>query len=430
LEGKIMERRFEERKRAMLAECEVAPEVFSGMQRRLRAFAAPFIGCLRRREQKEHAQTYLSGLLSDLKRKNTESIAYRHDQDRRGLQHFMGESAWDHQPFLMELARQVGEDIGEPDGVIVFDPSGFQKKGTESVGVARQWLGRLGKVDNGQVAVYMGYASRKEHALVNERLFLPRKWAQDKRRRKKCGVPKELRFKTRHELAFEMLEEQEQFLPHTWVAGDVEMGRSTAFRKGLRARGKQYLLGIPSNSSVRELDTPPPPYGGRGARPKQPFQNVTRWRESLPRSAWVRVDVRDGEKGPLAVEMVKTRVQTRTERKLGAVTEELLVVMRFQDENRKTKYAYYLSNAHPDTPYEELARVAKAEHRIEDCIKRNKSETGLADYEVRTWHGWHHHQTLSLIAAWFLNQEMRRGKKTDACDHSAPDSQGPRNAAA
>jgi SRSO17 transposase len=419
-----MERRFQERRRAMLGECEVAPEVFAGMVKRLREFAAPFVECLWRREQKENAKVYLSGLLSDLERKNGESIAYRHDQDRRAMQRFIGESNWEHPPFLKELGRQVGEEIGEEDGVIVFDPSGFQKKGTESVGVARQWLGRLGKVDNGQVAVYMGYASREEHALVNERLYLPREWTKNRKRCRKAGVPREIRFKTRHELAIEMLEEQERFLPHAWIAGDDEMGRSTAFRRALRNREEQYLLGVPSNTSVRDLDAEPPPYGGHGARPKQPFQNVTRWRESLPKSAWSRVDVRDGEKRPLVIEITAAKVLARTERKRGVNTEELLVVTRVREDTGKMKYDYYLSNASVETPREELARVAKAEHRIEECIQRGKSEAGLADYEVRTWKGWHHHQTLSLIAVWFLTQEARRGGKVDAGNHGTTDSRG------
>ncbi len=420
-----MQRRFSERKKEMLAECEVSTKVFAGMMTRLNAFAQPFIDSLARREQKEHTQAYLSGLLSDLERKNTESIAYRHNQDRRDLQHFIGGSAWDHQPLLTELARQVGSEIAEPGGVIVFDPSGFPKKGKASVGVARQWLGRLGKVDNGQVAVYMGYTSRSEHALVNERLFLPREWTRDKARCRKCGVPSDIRFQTRHELAFEMLDEQAEHLPHTWIAGDVEMGRSTAFRRGLRAREEQYLLAVPSNTGVRDLAAPLPAYGGRGAKPKQAFQNVTRWRKSRKESEWEQVNVRDGEKGGLVVEILKTRVQAKTERKRGVVTAELLVVIRYKKDGEKVlTHDYYMSNAPADTPVEELARVAKAEHRIEECIKRGKSEAGLADYEVRTWRGWHHHQTLSLLATWFLILESRRGKKIHPSDHGTASTPG------
>ena len=189
------------------------------------------------------------------------------------------------------------------------------------------------------------------------------------------------------------------------------MGRSSRFRRDLRALDEQYLLDVPSNTNIRDLEVEPPAYCGRGRLPKQPFQRVDAWRDSLPKDAWVRINVRDGEKGPLVLEMVKRRVVARTERSQAETGEELLVVTRSRDENGQMKYDYHLSNAHPDTPLKELARVVKAEHRIEDGIKRAKSEAGLSDYEVRTWAGWYHHQTLSLIATWFLIRETRRGKK-------------------
>ena len=169
-----MERRFEIRKRRILQEADIKQQVTQGMLERLEQFAESFIASFGRREPKQNAQIYISGLLSDLRRKNVESIAYRYDQDRRALQRFIGFAPWDHQPLLEELARQVGAELGENDGVIVFDPSAHKKCGNDSVGVQRQWLGRLGKVDNGQVAIYMGYASRKEHGLVDTRLYLPK----------------------------------------------------------------------------------------------------------------------------------------------------------------------------------------------------------------------------------------------------------------
>jgi SRSO17 transposase len=314
-----------------------------------------------------------------------------------------------------ELARQIGVEIGEDDGVIVFDPSGHKKCGRDSVGVQRQWLGRLGKVDNGQVGVYMGYASRKEHALADERLYLPKDWTKDKVRRKKCGIPKHIRYQTRHELSLDMLENNGRYLPHKWIAGDDEMGRSSCFRRDLRGLGEQYILAVPSNTSIRDLESKPPAYGGRGPQPKQPFQQVGKWQEALSHTAWTKVDVRDGEKGPLTMEIVTCRVVARTERSRDKTVEELLIVTRTPEGNGKVRYDYHLSNAPADTPLDELARVVKAEHRVEDCIKRAKSEAGLSDYEVRTWNGWYHHQTLSLIATWFLICETRRGKKIHPC---------------
>lgn len=421
-----MQRRFEVRKQQMLDECHVPPDLFKDMLKRLKQFAVPFTKCLYRKEQKEHAEVYLLGLLSDLDRKNVESIAYRFGRQRRGMQRFIGFACWDHEPLLEELARQVGAQIGQEDGVIVFDPSGFEKKGKHSVGVARQWLGRLGKVDQGQVAVYMAYASRLGHALVDTRLYLPKEWTNDKTRCKDCGVPAPLRrHRTRHELALEMLEQKGHVLPHAWIAGDDEMGRSTKFRRQLRGLQEHYLLAVPSNTNVRDLDAPRPPYKGRGAPPKQPFQRVDTWRASLPKETWTRIDVRDGEKGPLALEIAKTRVVARTDNSRADAQEELLVVTRVLDQDKKIKHDYYLSSAPADTPLAELARVAKAEYRVEECIKRGKSEAGLADYEVRTWTGWYHHQALSLMAVWFLTSEVRRGKKMDAGNHSSTDPRRP-----
>jgi SRSO17 transposase len=413
-----MERRYELRLEQMLAQAEVSPERMQNLFDRLDAFVEPFAASLDQPERRRHAAEYLTGLLSKLPRKSGEAIAYLHDSQRQGLQNFVGSVPWDHQPLLATLARQVGEDLGEPDGVIVFDPSAFAKKGTKSVGVARQWCGRLGKVENCQVGVFMAYVSRKEHALVNTRLYLPKEWAKGKDRRKGAGVPKDVKFRTRHQLALEMLEERNTALPHSWVAGDDEMGRPSGFRGQLRSRGERYLLGVPANSRVRDLDVPPPQYAGRGRYPKSPFLRLDRWRAALPEDAWTSIEVRDGEKGPLVIEVVKRRVQARTETG-GMGPDELLVVTREAQSDGKFKHDYYLSNADPDEPLTELARVCKAAHRVEECFRRGKSEAGLGDYQVRNWRGWHHHQTLSLLAAWFLNQETRRGKNRGPGVHGA-----------
>jgi len=420
-----MERRFDSRGEKVRAECKVPPQVFNGMMERLVTFAGPYVERLCRPEQREHAQTYLQGLLSDLQQKNAERIAYRYDEDRLGLQNFIGTSPWNHRPLLDELACQVGRELGKPNGVLVFDPSAFAKKGKHSVGVARQWCGRLGKKENCQVGVFLGYVSEEEHALVDMRLYLPEEWTKDRRRCKAAGVPrKEMRLRTRHELALEMLESRGPLLPHAWIAGDDEMGRPAWFRRELAGRGERYLLAVPSNTTIRDLEADPPPYCGRGQPPKRPFRQVRKWCESLPASAWTTVQVREGAKGPIEVEIVKRRVVAKIERKIGP--EETLVVIRSLDEDKKVKTDYYLSNAPPDTPLAEFARVANAEHRIEECIKRAKSEAGMAQYQVRNWRGWHHHITLCLIATWFLVCEAQRGKQMDASDHGSPSPPGVR----
>jgi len=414
-----MDRRFDTRLREMLAQAQVSPELTKGLLSRLDTFVQPFTASLAEPEQRRHTVEYLTGLLSNLEHKTGEAIAYLHDQERQGLQKFIGLAPWSDQSLFLTLARQVGADLGEADGVIVFDPSAFAKKGTASVGVQRQWCGRLGKTENCQVGVYMAYVSRKEHAIVNTRLYLPKEWTKDRRRCKAAGVPKTVEFHTRHELALEMLEEHGAVLPHTWVAGDDEMGRPTGFRLKLRGRGERYLLAVPSNTLIRDLDAPPPEYAGRGQHPQNPFVRVARWCAALPESAWRTIEVRDGEKGPLTVDVVKCRVRARTPTG-GTGPDEVLFITRERQGNGTFKHDYYLSNADPEVPLQELARVAKAAHRIEDCLKRAKGEAGLGDYQVRNWIAWHHHQTLALLAAWFLNQETRRGKNPDPrAEHAA-----------
>jgi SRSO17 transposase len=422
-----MERRFRVRLQELLDDAVVPGALVRGVLPRLEAFLEPFVCTLHTAEQRRHAREFVTGLLSDLPGKDVESIAYFHDQDRQALQKFIGQGDWDHGPVVTELARQVGGALGEPDGVLVFDPSAFPKKGNESVGVQRQWCGRLGKVENCQVGIYLGYVSRRDHALVDFRLFLSQEWARRKRRRAKAGVPTAVGFRTRHELMLEMLDEQGPRLPHAWVAGDDELGRSSWFRQELRSRGEQYLLAVPANTLVRDLRQPDPPYSGHGRRPKAPFVRADRWCAALPASAWQTVEVRAGEQGPLVVQAARTLVQARAEGK-AAQAVEFLVVFRERQADATWKHDYLLAAAPWDTTLAEFARVFKAQHRIEEALKRAKSEAGLADYQVRTWRGWHHHQALSLLATWFLTQEARRGKNPDTraertagpCAHRGP----------
>jgi SRSO17 transposase len=405
-----MERRFAVRYEELMAEAEVKPEALEGVLERLEEFVGPFAASLAHAAQRGHLEEYVMGLVSNVKRKNIETIAYLHEQDRQPLQKFIGQKPWEWQPLVGELARQIGTTLGEADGVLVIDPSGVLKQGKASVGVARQWCGRAGKVDNCQVGVYLGYVTRKEHALVDTRLYLPKEWTKDKKRCKRAGIPKEVRFRTRHELALEMLRDHRLVLPHTWVTGDDEMGRSSGFREELRGMNERYLLAVPSNTLVRDLDAAPPPNSGSGKPPKVPFQRADAWMKKAKN--WTRIEVRPGEKGPLVTEVVKARVQTKLGRRNGP--QETLVIFRERQGRKTIKHDYGLSNAPLDAPLREFARVLNAEHRIEECLRRAKGETGLAQYQVRTWKGWHHHQTLALIATWFLTREKRRGEKSIA----------------
>ena len=201
-------------------------------------------------------------------------------------------------------------------------------------------------------------------------------------------------------------------LPQSWIAGDDEMGRPAWCRRRLAALGERYLLAVPSNTALRDLETAPPASSGRGRPGQRPWHSVETWSPSLGEASWHRIDGRDGRKGPVVVEAVKRRVVSRTHRRQPGDA-EMVVVIRYRNRDQQdvVQVDYSLSNAVPETPLWECARVAKAAHRIEACLQRSKSEAGLADYEGRHWTGWQQHPTLSFLATWFLVQETERGKK-------------------
>jgi SRSO17 transposase len=420
------------RQEELLYDCLVSPHIFAHMVDRLRDFAVPYQHCLETEADKRNVHLYLAGLLSHLPRKNAEGIAALVDVERLVMQAFIGTAPWDHRPLVKVLVGQVVRRLGEPDGVIAFDPSSFPKRGTHSVGVKRQWCGHRGKVDNCQVGVYMGYVSRGEHALLDFRLSLPEDWARDKHRRQACHVPEDVQYHTRHEQCLEMLDLWGEQVPHGWVTGDDELGRHTQFRQQLRARGERYVLGVPCTTTIRDLEAPWPVYQGRGRPPKPPWQSVTEWRQALPGDTWTRLTVRDGEKGPVEIELVKRRVQTRLERKRTGPQEWLVVTRRpladestlegqaspdAAEQDTQYRYRYYLTptcvaEGELEQPsLAELARVIKAGGCIEASFQRGKSEAGMDEYQVRTWEGWHHHMALTLIAVWFLVSETHRGQQ-------------------
>jgi len=299
-----MECSFEDRKRELEAECKLPEGAMAAAANRLDTFMKPFLVKYRRRSQENRAATVVRGLCSDLKNKNGESIAYLFGLDRKKIQHFIGESRWDDKPLREELAHQIGTELGEPDGVLAFDPSAFPKSGKQSVGVARQWCGRLGKVDNCQVAVYLAYVSSPGHALVDGELYLPKEWTDDKRRMQRAGVPKDRqRFRTRHELCLELLDRHGDQLPHGWITGDDELGRPAGFRRELRDRNERYLLAAPCNTTIRDLQIAEPESSGVGRPPKRPSRRVDRWvaeraddELSLLASWFLNVETRRAEK--------------------------------------------------------------------------------------------------------------------------------------
>ena len=421
-----------QRREALLSDCIVSPDVFNPMIDRLAEFVVPYQQALKTEAAQRHLHLYLQGLLSHLPNKNAEDIATFVDVERQVIQAFIGTVPWDHRPLIEVLVPQVAHRLGEPDAIIAFDPSSFPKRGTHSVGVKRQWCGHRGKVDNCQVGVFMGYVADEEHALLDFRLYLSQEWTRDEQRRQACHVPPEMRYQTRQEQCVEMLDQWRAKVPHGWVTGDDELGRHTWLRQALRERGERYVLGVPCNTTIRDLEALSPEYQGRGRCPKAPWQSMTAWRQSLDPRAWGRCTVRDGEKGPVAIEMVKCRVQTRMEHKRIGPAEWLVITRRpvtdertlearasrdATDHDARYRYHYYLTPsdgcgvAFQEPSVEELARVIKAGACIESSFKRGKGEVGMDEYQVRTWQGWHHHMALSLMAVWFLIGETHRGQQ-------------------
>ena len=405
-----MAKRYEIAKDSVLSDCLVTPGVYEGVLGRLESFVTPFLSHLHKRAQQQNARDYIKGLLSDTERKNVESISYFHGFDRQLLQFFIGQAEWDDEPILDKLAKRIAKRIGEPDGILILDPTSFPKKGKESVGVQRQWCGRLGKTDNCQVAIFLAFASGVEFALVDRKLFLPDEWIDDPARCHKAGIPEEHRVKkTRHQQSLEMLDGRGKEFPHAWVAGDDEMGKVPWFRRELRARNESYMLAVPSNILVQDLDAKNEVCPKCGEEYDRPFVAIREWMKTVPKKKWKKIKVRQGHKGWLTVTLAKCHVRAKIENEIGE--EETLIVSKWREDTGKPRCDYYLSWNHEAIALEEYARVIKQAYRIEECFHRAKGECGLADYQVRNWRGWHHHIALSMLALWFLTEELMNQKK-------------------
>jgi SRSO17 transposase len=376
---------------------------------RLEPFLQRYSPHFQRSEQRTHAQHILEGKLSSLSRKTSEPIAHHVGVRREVLQDFIGSSPWQDDPILGELRQHVSEVWHDPNGVLTGDGSGFPKKGDHSCGVKRQHCGRLGKVENCQIGIFLGYACRYGHTLLTHRLFLPKEWANDPQRRKETGVPEDVVYKETWEIFLDQVDECKD-VPHSWVTADSEFGRVYQCRKGLRQREERYVVDVRNNMLIRDLRaTPPERKSNRGRHPVPPWQSIEAWTESQPATAWTRFEIRGGEKGPLLVEAAQTQVQTREDGRVGE--EERLVVIRTVN-NPEAKTWWTLSNALESVALLEVVWAHAQRHWEEASLEEGKSEVGMAHYEVRGWRGWHHHMTMTLLALWFLSLERFREQKT------------------
>ena len=384
---------------ALLADAEVSAADVRGCRRRLAGFLRRYLPRFYREEQRELAQVVLRGKLSKLERKTSEPIAYLAGRPRKPVQHFVGAGGWDDEAVMAELRQHVGETLADPNGVLVLDPSSFPKKGDASCGAARQWCGRLGKVENCQVGVFLAYVTAKGYAPLDRQLYLPRAWAEDAQRRQETHVPEAVTFQESWRIGLDLLDRSGPDVPFGWVAGDDEFGRASDFRAALRQRGLRYVLDVPCNTSIRDLGETP-----AAGRRLPPWRHVDEWAKAQPPSRWHRLVIGAGAKGPRVVRALETWVQTRDEGgRVGGV--ERLVVIRTVAEESQVWYT--LSNA-CDVALPGVVQAHGRRHGIEEVLQAGKGEVGLGHYEMRSWVGWHHHMTLSLLALWFLILEKDR----------------------
>jgi len=244
----------------------ITPQQVNACSRRLRAFLPRYLSLFRRSEQRANATLILEGKFSGLDRKTSEPIANQAGVPRKPLQAFVGAGAWDDEAVMAEIRSHVRQEWADPRAVLVVDGSAFPKKGTHSCGVSRQWCGRLGKVDNCQVGVFVIYACRKGHAPLDRRLYLPKDWDEDADRREECHVPEEVHYQERWRMALALLDRCRE-IPHAWVTGDDEFGRASEFRAELRKREERYVLDVPCNTLIRARRRSSESVSGRSGNP-------------------------------------------------------------------------------------------------------------------------------------------------------------------
>ena len=395
-------------------------EQMDGAFQDFHAYFAPLFG---RREARDHSRHYLQALLVQSgERRNAENLSETVPASARVMQRFLAESPWDDDTVIGRLQEYLGPRLGHPEAVWVLDGSDFPKQGRKSVGVARQYCGRLGKVANCQAGMFLAYVSPLGRALVDKRLYLPESWTSDTDRCAAAGVPEESRnYRSKTKLALEMLERAlaRGHLKAGWVAGDDAFGMSPSFREGLAALGMRYVLDVPGGTTVWPLEPAwtSPEYQGSG-RPRKPRlkggqrRTLVERSDELPEDAWREITVAEGSQGSRSYQFSAQRVRSTSKRKPGEI--HWAVYRRNRDGSEPR---YYLSNAPEDTSLETLAYVGGSRWRIETEFETEKSDVGLDEYETRTWAGWHHHVALCLLGGAFLLSLQQAWGEKDAPDH-------------
>jgi SRSO17 transposase len=340
----------------------------------------------------------------------------------RGMQRFISDEVWKEEEMKRVYHAMVADERGEPQGMMIFDESGFIKKGEDSVGVARQYWGTIGKVENCQVGVFAAYASSKGYALVDKRLFLPEAWFDEAHaeRRANCRVPSELCFQSKPELAAQMLLaiRSEGVLPFRYLGADSVYGNSPVFLDAMEACvGTIYLVGISSETRcwlqcpVTQEQTyryPGEVHTRRILAPaSEPAMSVAQWAHSLRPHGWYRRTVSEGSKGPIVYECARRRVTLCRD---GLPDRTVWLVVK-RSLSATPKYGYYISNAPASASLSLLVWMSGRRWSIEQSFEESKSEGGMDPYEIRTYEGWHHHILVSMLATSFFGGSKSGWKK-------------------
>jgi SRSO17 transposase len=343
-----------------------------------------------RTEPRQRAVAYLQGLLSPVERKNSWQLAEQAgDESPYGVQHLLGRATWNADAVRDDLRAYVIEHLGDPEGVLIVDETGFLKKGDQSAGVQRQYSGTAGGVENCQVGVFLAYHAAGGRTFLDRALYVPRSWSEDPQRCQAAGIPQTVTFATKPVLARQMLKRAfDAGVPARWVAGDSVYGSDSQFRRFLQERSIAYVLGVTSDYTVR-------PYTVGGLA------------DALPRNAWKRRSAGNGSKGPRRYEWALHWMY------LDETGWGHWLLLR-RPIGARHERAYYRVFAPANTPLEQMVAVAGKRWAVEECFETAKGACGLDEYEVRSGTGWHRHITLSLLAHAYLTVVRVQAARADA----------------
>lgn len=411
-------------------EMSLLPQDVAELTGELKGYHAHFIPLFQRKEQCHWALKYMEGQMLELKSRSIEPMALKLEGGNvQAMQQFISDGPWDDKKVLEKHQQLVDETLGEEEGVVTVDSSEFPKQGSHSVGVARQYCGRTGKVDNCQSGVFLGYASSKGYTLVDQRLFMPEKWFGEEyqKRREACGTPEDLVFRTKPQLGWEMIRllDQKKTLRFRWVVGDELFGRSSWLLDQIAGTGRYYMMEVPIDTRVwtERPETYIPEWSGRGRRPSKErrltprapaSQRVDEVAKGLGVEEWERHMIQEGCKGPVVAEFASVRVVASRDGLPGPDV-WLILCRPVGGDMEEAPLRTFLSNAPVETPLSTFVWVWSLRWTIEMAFEECKGELGMDEYQVRGWRGWHHHMTMTLLSHHFLvRMRLRLGKKAPA----------------